>query len=246
MKLTYEAIAGRIDHALLTPAMTDAEMRSGCELARRYEVASVCIKPAAVPLAVTTLEGSNVLVGTVVGFPHGGQTTRVKLAETTEAIDAGACEIDMVVNIGDVVGGEWTRVENELGQIARHVHERKQVLKIIFETYYLTEDQKIKLCELCGTARIDYVKTSTGFGGGGATIPDIILMRQHSPRTVKVKASGGIRDLEAAIKFAELGSDRLGLSRTSEILEELNQRLGLPSRDVSRGTKNQKQPTSDY
>ena len=236
MNLTYELIAGRIDHALLLPTMTNTEMLAGCRMAAAYEVASVCIKPTAVRLAVQALRGTVVQVGTVVGFPHGGQTTRTKLAETREALEAGASEIDMVANIGHILGGDWQSVEDEMVQITRLTRDYRGLIKVIFETCYLDADQKIQLCEICGRAGVDYVKTSTGFGTGGATKEDLILMRRHSPSQVKLKASGGIRDLATAIEFVQLGSERLGLSRTAEILEELCVRLGQNPKHVSRET----------
>ena len=236
MNLTYESIAHRIDHALLAPTLTEAEMLAGCQLAAVYEVASVCIKPYAIDLAVKTLRDSKVKVGTVIGFPHGGQATAIKVAETVEALRSGAAEIDMVVNIGEVISGRWRHVEDEIRQVVAVTREHGALLKVILETCYLTDDQKIKLCEICGETRVGYVKTSTGYGTGGATEANILLMRRSSPDHVKVKASGGIRDLKSAIRFAELGAERLGLSRTAEILDELSEQLGLPRRNVSRGT----------
>lgn len=236
MNLTYEAIAGRIDHALLSPTMTGREMREGCRMADAYQVASVCIKPFAVALAAEVLANSTVKVGTVVGFPHGGQTRSNKVAEAKQAIEEGAAEIDMVVNIGQILGGDWAYVEDEIREVATEVRRHHGLLKVILETCYLDDPQKIRACEICGRIAVDYVKTSTGFGSAGANPSDLILMRKHSPESVKVKASGGIRNLETAIKFAELGAERLGLSRTAEILDDLRLRLGQPRVDVSRGT----------
>lgn len=236
MNLTYEAIAGRIDHALLAPTMTEAEMIAGCRLAARYEVATVCIKPFAVPLAVAELRGSSVGVGTVIGFPHGATTRRNKVDETIEAIEAGAAEVDMVVNVGAVLSGRWDLVEAEIGDVTRAAHDRRALVKVIFETCYLADPQKVELCQVCGRLGVDYVKTSTGFGTDGATASDVALMRQASPPAVKVKASGNIKDLAAAIAFSELGAERLGLSRTAAVLDELCDRLGQPRRDVPRGT----------
>ena len=236
MELTYESIAGRIDHALLLPTMNEAEMLDGCRLAARYEVASVCIKPFAVATAVEALGGSKVKVGTVIGFPHGGQATSVKVAETREALARGAVEIDMVVNIGLVLGGGWDAVATEIRAIHQATRSASGLLKVIFETCYLDERQKIRLCEVCSEIGVEYVKTSTGFGTGGATEADIELMRRICPPEVKVKASGGIRDLDTAIRLSELGAERLGLSGTAPILDALCDRLGLARQDVSRGT----------
>ena len=246
MILTYESIAKKIDHALLLPTMTDAEMVAGCDIARVYDVASVCIKPYAIPLAIHALHGSDVKVGTVVGFPHGGNSTTIKVAETIDAIDRGAVEIDMVVNIGAVLSGDWSHVESDIGQVSAASHDRGALIKVIFETCYLTDDQKIRLCEICSRVGVDYVKTSTGFGTGGAIAADLVLMKTRSPERVKLKASGGIKSLDKAIEFAELGSERLGLSRTAEILDELCVRLNLPTRNVSRETKPKSSGSDSY
>lgn len=246
MTLTYEAIARRIDHALLAPTMTEAEMVAGCRLAARYEVATVCIKPYAVPLAVAELRGTSVGVGTVIGFPHGASSGRNKVDEAIEAIEAGAVEVDMVVNIGAVLGGRWDLVEAEIEGVARAAHDRRAILKVIFETCYLTDAQKVELCELCGRLNVDYVKTSTGFGTNGATAADIALMRRASPPAVKVKASGNIKDLAAAIEFSELGAERLGLSRTAAVLDELSDRLNLPRRSISRETVRGSASSGEY
>ena len=234
--ISYETIAKRIDHALLLPTMSEADLLQGCRIAATFEVASVCVKPQAVRLAARELKTSAVVVGTVVGFPHGGQTVASKVFEAVEAIEAGASEIDMVVNIGEVLGSNWVYLEDEIRRVNQAVHQREALLKVIFETCYLTDEQKIRLCEICSEIEVNYVKTSTGFGTNGATVADLILMKQHSSPTLKIKASGGIRDLRTAIEFVELGAERLGVSRTREILEELEQQLGLPARDVSRGT----------
>lgn len=246
MTLTYEAIAGRIDHALLAPTMTEAEMVAGCRLAARYEVATVCIKPYAVPLAVAQLRGMSVGVGTVIGFPHGSNTLRSKVEETIEAIEAGATEVDMVVNIGAALSGRWDLIEAEIDAVNRAAHDRQALLKVIFETCYLNDSQKVELCEICGRVGVDYVKTSTGFGTNGATAADLVLMRRESPPSVKVKASGNIKNLAAAIEFSGLGAERLGLSRTAEVLDELCERLSLPKRTVSRETKGSASGPSNY
>jgi deoxyribose-phosphate aldolase len=236
MNLTYESIAKRIDHSLLPPTLTDEELAEGCLLAARYEVASVCIKPYAVPLAAEILKGSGVLVGTTVGFPHGGHKTAVKVFEAERAMDDGATELDMVVNIGQAVGNRWDVVRDDIDAVTRAAHARGAVVKVIFENCYLTDSQKVRLCEICGEVNADYVKTSTGFGTGGATHADLILMRKAAPPHVKLKAAGGVRDLDGAIAVAELGCDRIGASRTAEILDALRARLGLAPVAVPRGT----------
>jgi deoxyribose-phosphate aldolase len=222
---TYESIAKRIDHSLLPPTLTDEELAEGCRLAARYRVASVCIKPYAVAMAAELLAGTGVLVGTTVGFPHGGHATAVKVFEAERAMTEGATELDMVVNIGQVIGGKWDAVRADIAAVTGAAHARGAIVKVIFENCYLNDDQKVRLCEICGEARADYVKTSTGFGTGGATTADLVLMRKAAPPHVKLKAAGGVRDLDTAIAVARLGCDRIGASRTAEILDALSARL---------------------
>jgi deoxyribose-phosphate aldolase len=235
MKYSYAELAGMIDHALLHPTMTDAEMRAGCELARQYVVVSVCIKPCAVTLAVEALRGSGVAVGTVIGFPHGGNTTEIKRTETAQACRDGATEIDVVINIGKALGGDWAYVEKELREITSEAHEHGALLKVIFETDFLSDDaSKVRLCEICDRVGADFVKTSTGFGfvrqangqfnTTGATAHDLALMRAHSSPRMQVKASGGVRDLDGLIAARELGATRCGTSATALILEEYRRR----------------------
>ncbi len=176
-ELTYDAIAKRIDHSLLGPALGGAELESGCRLAARYGVASVCIKPYAVSLAARFLNGSGVAVGTTIGFPHGGHATAVKVFEARQAMDDGATELDMVVNIGQAIGGEWDSVASDIAAVTRAAHDGGAIVKVIFENCYLNDDQKMRLCRICGEVDADYVKTSTGYGSGGATLGDLRLMR---------------------------------------------------------------------
>jgi deoxyribose-phosphate aldolase len=224
--LTYDAIAKRIDHSLLGPALTTAEMEEGCRLAVRYAVASVCIKPGAVGLAAGILKGSGVAVGTTIGFPHGGHATSVKVFESRQVMADGATELDMVINIGQAKGGEWSAVAADIAAVTKAAHDEGSIVKVIFENCFLNDEQKVRLCRICGEVGADYVKTSTGYGTGGATMDDLRLMRRSSPPHVKLKAAGGIRTLDAMIEAAELGCDRIGASRTAEILEELKVRLG--------------------
>ena len=244
MKYSYAELAGMIDHALLHPTMTDAEMRAGCELARKYAVASVCIKPYAVRLAVEALRGSSVAVGTVIGFPHGSNTTAIKCSEIVQACDDGATEIDVVINIGKALGGDWVYTENELREMTQVTHGRGALLKVIFETDFLTDDAtKIHLCEICDQVGADFVKTSTGFGfvrqadGGfntvGATAHDLALMRAHTSEKVQVKASGGVRNLDAMIAARDLGATRCGTSATAAILDEYRHREAAGNEAVS-------------
>ncbi len=228
MDLTYEAIARRIDHSLLGPTLTDAELEAGCRLAAEYDVASVCIKPYAVSLAKRILDGTGVAVGTTIGFPHGGTLTAVKVFEADRAIDDGATELDMVINIGQALGGDWDAVREDIAAVTNVAHKRGAIVKVIFENCYLSPAQIVKLCHLCGAVNADFVKTSTGYGTGGATHDDLRLMRKSAPPHVKLKAAGGVRTLDAAIEVAELGCDRIGASRTAEMLDELKSRLGQP------------------
>ncbi len=224
--LTYDAIAKRIDHSLLGPTLGGAELESGCRLAARYGVASVCIKPYAVELAARILAGSGVAVGTTVGFPHGGHATAAKVFEARQAVADGATELDMVINISQAIAGEWEAVKSDIEAVTKVAHDGGAIVKVIFENCYLTEDHKIRLCHICGEVNADYVKTSTGYGTGGATFEDLRLMHRMSPPHVKLKAAGGVRTLDMMIHCAEIGCDRIGASRTAEILDELKGRLG--------------------
>ena len=236
MKYTYAELAGMIDHALLHPTLIDADMRAGCELARQYAVASVCIKPCAVTLAVEALRDRSVAVGTVIGFPHGSSTTEIKRQETAQACRDGATEIDVVINIGKALGGDWAYVEDELREMTREAHRHGALLKVIFETDFLSDDAvKIRLCEICDQVGADFVKTSTGFGfvrqpdghfhTVGATAHDLALMRAHTSPKVQIKASGGVRDLDQLIAARDLGATRCGTSATAHILVEYQRRL---------------------
>jgi len=226
---TYEDIAGMIDHSLLGPALTEAELEAGCGLARRYEVASVCILPYYVARCAHLLAGSGVRPSTTIGFPHGGHTTAAKLAEIRQALLDGAVELDAVVNISKVRSGDWRYVAGEIHVLADATHAGGAKIKIIFENAYLDDSMKIPLCEICGQMGVDWVKTSTGYAPTGATIADLALMRMHSPPTVQVKAAGGIRTLDALLEVRAIGVTRVGASKTETILEECRLRLGLPA-----------------
>jgi deoxyribose-phosphate aldolase len=217
----YEDVARSIDHALLNPALTDEELEAGCRLAAEYGVASVCVMPYFLSRAVELLRGGSVLATTTIGFPHGGQVTAVKLVETRRALDDGAEELDVVVNIGKVKSGDFAYVRSELGSIARETHLRRKKLKVIFENSYLNEAEKIELCTISGEIAADWAKTSTGFSSGGATREDVALMRTHCPPEVQIKASGGIHDLENLLAMRRLGATRVGTSRTRDILDDL-------------------------
>lgn len=225
MSYTYADIAKMIDHSLLQPMLTDEELDSGCRLALECDVASVCIKPYFVKRCAELLSGSTVKPSTTIGFPHGGHTTTIKLTEAEQALRDGAEELDMVVNIGKVLSGDWDFVRSEIKSLVDVTHAQGMLLKVIFENCYLDDEQKIRLCEICGEVDADFVKTSTGYGTGGATISDLKLMRQHSLDRVQVKAAGGIRTLESLLEVRELGVTRIGASKTREILNECKQRL---------------------
>ncbi len=222
-------IAKMIDHSLLHPTMDDQTLKEGCELARKYNVASVCIKPYAVKMAVAMLQGSDVMVGTVVGFPHGNSRIDVKVFETEKAIEDGAVEIDMVVNSGKVLSEDWDYVTDEIHSLVEVTKANGVALKVIFENDFLPkESHKIKLCKICSVLGVEFVKTSTGYGytkqadGSynykGATTEDLILMRKHSAPEVEVKAAGGVRTLEDTLKVRELGVTRIGATATEAII----------------------------
>ena len=227
---SYSDLAKMIDHSLLKPSMTTAELEAGCRLAVEYDVASVCIMPYYLKRAAELLAGSSVLPTTTIGFPHGGQSARVKRLEAEQALDDGARELDMVVNISLVLSGELAAVRDDIAGVLQTTRARGQKLKVIFENCYLSDAQKIALCTICGELDVDWVKTSTGFGSSGATIADLILMRKHSPPKVQVKAAGGVQTLEMLLKVRETGATRSGCSKTAEVLDELRRGLALGGR----------------
>jgi len=242
MKYSYEELAGMIDHSLLHPTMTDRELDEGCRLAARYRVASVCIKPYAVRRAVELLRGSGVKVGCVIGFPHGNSLTEVKRYETELACRDGAVEIDMVINVGKALSGDWDYVERDVKAVCEEAHRHGAQVKVILETDYLgqggaglsADDLKRKLCQICERAGADWVKTSTGYGfvkqadGSynykGATEHDLALMRASCSSRVQVKAAGGVRDLDGLIKVRDLGTSRCGATATAAMLDEYRRR----------------------
>jgi len=225
MNYDYRDIAKMIDHSLLSPTLTAAELEAGCRLALEYDVASVCIMPYWLKQCADILKGSTVRPSTTIGFPHGGQTTAIKAAEARRALEDGAEELDMVVNISQVLGGEWAYVRKDIQAVLEPSHSLGRKVKVIFENCYLNDAQKIRLCEICGELGADWVKTSTGYGSGGATLEDVRLMRKHSPAQIQVKAAGGIRDLDRLLEFRSLGVTRIGASRTAGILDECRRRL---------------------
>jgi deoxyribose-phosphate aldolase len=225
MDYTYDEIAKMIDHSLLVPSMTARELEQGCREGLDYNCASICIMPYYLKGCAEILRGSTVKPSTTIGFPHGGHATSTKRAEALQALDDGAVELDMVVNISKVLSDDWSYVRQDLESVINLTHERGGKLKVIFENCYLRDEHKIRLCQLCGELGADWVKTATGFGTGGATIADLKLMRAHSPVHVQVKAAGGIRDLDKLLEVRALGVTRVGASRTTAILDECKRRL---------------------
>ncbi len=240
MTITVKDLAKMIDHSILHPTMTDDDVRRECGVAAKYDTASVCVKPCHVTLAKELLKDTGVLVGTVVGFPAGNSTVTTKVFETKEAIANGAVEIDMVINIGKALAGDWAYIEEEINAVTKACHEKGAIVKVIFETDYVNENESIiKLCDICTKVNADYVKTSTGFGFvkgkdgkysyTGATIPHLKLMKASVGPHVKVKAAGGVRTLDQLIAVRDAGATRCGATATVVMLEEAKKRFGKSS-----------------
>ncbi|MGH2813839.1 MAG: deoxyribose-phosphate aldolase [Actinomycetota bacterium] len=224
--ITEEKVAKTIDHSLLRPELTVAEVLAGCQLAAAYQVASVCCRPLDVGRCRDALAGSGVLVGTVVGFPHGASTTAVKAFEAERALDEGAVELDMVLPIGWLRSGEDDDVREDIAAVVDVAHPRGAVVKVILENAYLTDEQKVRGCRLSEKAGADFVKTSTGFAPSGSTMDDLRLMRASVSDRVKVKAAGGIRTLDLLIEGLNAGMDRCGATATATIIDDLRRRKG--------------------
>ena len=221
---TLRQVAKTIDHALLRPDMTRDEVRKGCEVALKYDVASVCCKPADVAFCAEILKGSDVHVGTVVGFPHGNSTTATKVFETKQVVADGATEIDVVINIGWLKSGMFDEVRDEIAAVVAAASGNQ--VKVILENAYLTKDEIVKACQLCEAAGADYVKTSTGFAPTGAVLEDVKLMRASVSPKVEVKSAGGVKTLDALLAFMEAGVKRSGASGTAAMLDEFKERFG--------------------
>jgi deoxyribose-phosphate aldolase len=221
---TLRQVAKTIDHALLRPDMSRDEVREGCEVALKYDVASVCCKPADVAFCAEILKGSDVHVGTVVGFPHGNSTTATKVFETKQVVADGATEIDVVINIGWLKSGMFDEVRDEIAAVVTAASGNQ--VKVILENAYLTKDEIVKACQLCEAAGADYVKTSTGFAPTGAVLEDVKLMRASVSPKVEVKSAGGVKTLDALLAFMEAGVKRSGASGTAAMLDEFKERFG--------------------
>ena len=232
--VSLKSLAKMIDHSLLHPTMTDDAIIAGCQLSKKYGVATACVKPYAVRMASAALRGSDVAVCSVIAFPHGNSTTAIKVLEAESALLEGATEIDMVVNLGKVLGGDWDYVSQDIKAVNDLVASNGALLKVIFENDYLEDEQIIKLCEICASRAVAFVKTSSGYGfvkqsNGmysyqGATDHQLRLMRQHSPSNVQLKAAGGVRSLDDLLRVREIGVTRIGATATESILEEARRR----------------------
>ncbi|EPR11927.1 deoxyribose-phosphate aldolase [Ruminiclostridium papyrosolvens C7] len=222
--ITAKEIAKMIDHSLLRPELNESDVRQGCRLAKEYSTASVCVKPCDVEIAKEELEGSDVLVTTVIGFPHGSSKTSVKVQEAVEAINDGAVELDMVLNIGRLLSKQFDYVEKDIKAVVDAAHQRGVIVKVILENCYLSDELKEIACKICESAGADFVKTSTGFGTGGATLEDLELMRRTCSEKVKVKAAGGVRTLNDALSVRSKGTVRFGATATKAIMDEAKRR----------------------
>jgi deoxyribose-phosphate aldolase len=223
-RYSYQTIAKTIDHSLLKPEMTRDEVAAGCAIAKKYDVASVCCKPSDVRFCAELLKGTDVEIGTVVGFPHGSSTTQTKVFETQKAIIDGATEIDMVMNIGLLKSGELSEVEQDIAAVVDAASGK--MVKVILENAYLTDDEKVKACQIVEKAGGHYVKTSTGYAPTGATLEDVRLMKNSVSAKIKVKSAGGVRTLDALIDMLDAGVTRSGATTTSVMLDEYVTRFG--------------------
>jgi deoxyribose-phosphate aldolase len=222
--LTYRDVAKTIDHSLLRPELDDAFVEAGCRLALAYDVASVCVRPADVARARDILDGTDVAIGTTIGFPHGNHRTETKVFESVRAIGDGARELDMVLQIGALKSGRDADVERDIRAVVDVAHAAGAIVKVIFENAYLTDDEKIRACRLTEAAGGDFVKTSTGFAPSGATHDDLRLMRANTSSHVGVKAAGGVRTLDALLEVMALGVTRVGATATATMLDDFKAR----------------------
>ncbi|KAH6665618.1 deoxyribose-phosphate aldolase-like protein [Halenospora varia] len=234
LDVSLHDLAKMIDHSLLHPTMSDEEVFAGLEICKKYDVATACVKPYHILFAKKQLEGTDVLVCPVIGFPHGNSTSEVKVFEVKRAVEEGGKEIDMVVNVGRVKSGKWEYVKNEIQKVNATVVERGAILKVIFENDYLTNEEIITLCEICTEIGVAFIKTSTGYGFNklpsgdynyaGATLPHLELMREYTGSNVHIKAAGGVRTLDDLLRVRALGVSRVGATATVGIMEEAKRR----------------------
>ena len=222
--MTVEEIAKMIDHSLLKPELTREDIEKGCQLAMNYDVMSVCVRPCDIDFASGLLKNSTVKVTTVIGFPYGANITPTKVYEAESAIERGAVELDMVLNIGRLLSLDYEYVEKDIKNVTSLAHEKDVLVKVILENCYLTDELIKKACLIAERANADFVKTSTGFGPGGAEIEDVKLMRDSLSESVKVKAAGGVRTLDRLIEMRNAGASRIGATATREILEDAKKR----------------------
>ncbi len=222
--LTERDIAKTIDHSLLRPELDDAFVEAGCRLAAKYDVASVCVRPADVRRAKAILAGTDVAVGTTIGFPHGNHTTEIKVHEAERALADGATELDMVLQVGALKSGRDADVEADIRAVVDVAHAAGAIVKVIFENAYLTDGEKVRACHLAEAAGADFVKTSTGFAPSGATHDDLRLMRANTSPHVEVKAAGGVRTLDALLDVMEIGVTRIGATATEAIILDFRAR----------------------
>jgi deoxyribose-phosphate aldolase len=238
--LSERDIAKTIDHSLLRPELDDAFVEDGCRLAAEYHVASVCVRPADVIRARAILDGTDVAVGTVIGFPHGNHRTETKVDEARRALADGASELDMVIQIGALKSGRDAAVQADIAAVVDVAHAAGAIVKVIFENAYLTDDEKVRACHLSEAAGADFVKTSTGFGPGGATHDDLRLMRANTSPHIQVKAAGGVRTLDALLDVMALGTTRIGATATKAIIDEFRARkAGLAPPAVAAGASSE-------
>jgi len=224
-KLTVDQLAKFIDHSLLKPELTDHDVEIGCAIAAKHKVATVCVKPCHVALARKLLEGSGVITSTVIGFPHGSHRTSVKVFESQVAIEDGATELDLVINIGWLKSGNDKAVQDDIAAVIKIAHDKTVIVKVILENAYLTHDEKVRAYKLAESAGSDYIKTSTGYAASGSTVEDLRLMRATVSPKVKVKAAGGVRTLPAILEAIEAGAERIGATATETILNTYAEEL---------------------
>ena len=230
--ISYSQLAKVIDHSLLKPELTEQEVIDGCQLAAKYKTATVCVKPCHVRLAAEVLKDTDVKVSTVIGFPHGSNLTAIKVSEAQAAMDEGAVELDMVLNIGQLRSGKSDFVGADIKAVCDAAHSRNVKVKVIFENALLTDEQKIQACRLSEAAGVDWVKTSTGFAPSGATLDDLRLMRANVSERIQVKAAGGVRTLDALLAVIDAGVTRCGATATAIIMDEFERRQKEGTDDV--------------